>query len=248
MDLLWVPLLSAHGERLFDVFIFFIYFKTLFLLRVFDHLKYHTRIHCLVYLSEVSVMTLKSSNCIICLPPKFKVKCVQSAALQEWSAFLRVAWILAFRFIAALPLLCLSARAIFKRYWLKRRQVLPTWRSDYGLSFVSSFKSDIRGIHFLLPLDFILSSFPSIPHHHHNPRSSHFHPALTSPRFIGQNLTTLFLIFLHHHYAPTNSPTRKIHRIAQQSGDLHPPSVCSVLSRIRSVFLDKPPPTNLFFN
>ena len=28
-------------------------------------------------------MTLKSSNHIICLPPKFKVKCVQSAALQE---------------------------------------------------------------------------------------------------------------------------------------------------------------------
>ena len=28
-------------------------------------------------------MTLKSSNYIIYLPPKFKVKCVQSAALQE---------------------------------------------------------------------------------------------------------------------------------------------------------------------
>jgi len=40
-------------------------------------------LHCSVCLSRVLVTTLKSSNHIICLPSKFKAKCVQKAALQE---------------------------------------------------------------------------------------------------------------------------------------------------------------------
>jgi len=71
-----------HSERLFGVFLF-IYF--IFILNTVSISGFGLSrvLHCSVCLSRVFFTTLKSSNHIICLPSKFKAKCVQKAALQE---------------------------------------------------------------------------------------------------------------------------------------------------------------------